>query len=245
MGFLSACSVEEPIFSVEEIKEVSFLEEDALQDLYQMLKDTSELFERAGVRYAASSGTALGMMRNGGFIPWDDDADLVILHEDEPKLYHLQKAFDTLGYSLILDPLDGSVYRISKKGNPKAFRQGLTFPFIDVATVALTKETKEVKYVNWRMRSYFPTEWFTEESFFPLKKRAFGPIQLYTAHDPEWCLTNYYGPNWKTEGKIVPRHYKPRHKETFTINFKENPEFLKPALPKKPLLDRVKDISLL
>jgi lipopolysaccharide cholinephosphotransferase len=239
---LSACSPEKPALSSKDIKSVSFIEDDALQDLYQMLKDTSELFERAGVRYSACSGTLLGMTRHGGFIPWDDDADLVILHEDEPKLDHLQKAFAVLGYSIILDPLDSSVYRISKQGNPPAFRKGLTFPFIDVATVALNKKTKEVKYVNWRMLSYFPDEWFTEDSFFPLKKRAFGPIQLYSPKDPEWFLTHYYGPNWKNEGKIVPRHHKPRHKETFTINFKKHPEFLDPGLPKKPLQDRVKDL---
>ena len=109
---ISSC--ERPNQSIESIKELTYLEPAAVQDLYQMLKDTVEIFERAGIRYSASSGTVLGMVRHGGLISWDDDADLVVLHEDELKLNDVKQAFDTLGYQIVCDPWDSSVYRIQK-----------------------------------------------------------------------------------------------------------------------------------
>ncbi len=237
-GMISSC--ERPNQSIESIKELTYLEPAAVQDLYQMLKDTVEIFERAGIRYSASSGTVLGMVRHGGLIPWDDDADLVVLHEDELKLNDVKKAFDTLGYQIVCDPWDSSVYRISKVGNPIARAKNVTFPFIDVATVALNPKENKVMYVNLRMLHYFPTEWFKPEAFFPVSKRAFGPIQVYCVSDPEWYLTHYYGGDWKKAGRIVPRHYKPKHTNTFEVSFEAHPELLKPALPEKPLLERVK-----
>jgi lipopolysaccharide cholinephosphotransferase len=239
-GMISSCErPDQSVVTVESVKALTYMEADAVQDLYQMLKDTSEIFERAGIRYSASSGTVLGMMRHGGLIPWDDDADLVILHEDELKLNDVRKAFDALGYHIVCDPWDSSVYRISKIGNPIARDKKITFPFIDVATVALNPKEKKVMYVNWKMLQYFPTEWFKPEAFFPLSKRAFGPIQLYCVHDPEWYLTHYYGADWKKAGRIVPRHYKPKHADIFEVSFETHPEYLTPALPATPLLDRV------
>lgn len=229
----------QPSDTIETIKALTYMEADAVQDLYQMLKDTHEIFERAGIRYSVSSGTALGMVRHGGLIPWDDDADLVILHEDELKLNAAKKAFDALGYQIVCDPWDSSVYRISKLGNPIARGEKVTFPFIDVATVALNPKEQKVMYVNWNMLQYFPTEWFKPKAFFPLSKRAFGPIQLYCIHDPESFLSHYYGADWKKAGRIVPRHYKPKHTKTFEINFEMHGECLRPAVPAKPLLNRV------
>lgn len=238
-SFLTSCSPPSNPNEIQHIQQLTFMEPDAVQDLYQMLKDTHEIFERADIRYSVSSGTLLGMVRHQGLIPWDDDADLVVLHEDELKLNIAKEAFNALGYHFIIDPWDSSVYRISKIGNPQARGKTVTFPYIDVATVALNPKEKKVMYVNWRMLEYFPTDWFYPEAFFPLKKRKFGSIMLCCIHEPTSYLANYYGKTWHTEGHIVPRHYKPKHTETFSISFEEHPELLNPSLPSRPLEDRV------
>ena len=48
---------------------------DLIQELDRFCKDF-------GVRYFAEGGTLLGAVRHQGFIPWDDDVDLVMLWED-------------------------------------------------------------------------------------------------------------------------------------------------------------------
>lgn len=54
--------------------------------LLYMLKDIDSFFENNGLRYCISGGTLLGKIRHNGFIPWDDDLDIIMPREDYDKL---------------------------------------------------------------------------------------------------------------------------------------------------------------
>lgn len=63
---------------------------EVLQGIHRAaLKALAELHrvcEELGIRYAVYGGTAIGAVRHGGFIPWDDDADVCMPRDDYERL---------------------------------------------------------------------------------------------------------------------------------------------------------------
>lgn len=57
--------------------------------LVEMLSDVSNYFEQNNIKYYLAFGTLLGAVRHKGFIPWDDDIDLLVPREDFIRLIHL------------------------------------------------------------------------------------------------------------------------------------------------------------
>jgi lipopolysaccharide cholinephosphotransferase len=54
--------------------------------LFDMLEDIDDLCRREGIRYMLFSGTLLGAVRHKGFIPWDDDADIILMRSEYERL---------------------------------------------------------------------------------------------------------------------------------------------------------------
>ncbi len=57
--------------------------------LLDMLVDIDALCQRHGLRYSIYCGTLLGAVREGDFIPWDDDADLMMPIEDYRRFFRI------------------------------------------------------------------------------------------------------------------------------------------------------------
>ena len=54
--------------------------------LLAILEAFDRMCRRHGLRYYLEFGTLLGAMRHGGFIPWDDDLDIMMPRPDYEKL---------------------------------------------------------------------------------------------------------------------------------------------------------------
>ena len=51
-----------------------------------ILKDFDDVCRENNIEYFALAGTAIGAVRHGGFIPWDDDIDVGLLRKDYEKV---------------------------------------------------------------------------------------------------------------------------------------------------------------
>lgn len=72
----------------------------------ELLVKFDQLCKLANVKYYLSGGTLLGAVRHQGFIPWDDDADVMMMRDDYMKLIKEQKKYLDLSQFQILSVVD-------------------------------------------------------------------------------------------------------------------------------------------
>ena len=112
----------------------SALRRDQLE-LVRMLKVVAEICKENGLQWWLSSGSLLGAARHQGFIPWDDDLDIVMMREDYLKLEGIR---DVIEWKLD-EVLDINGWDIKKalqllyKSNPTVF-EWCASPIVYLAT---------------------------------------------------------------------------------------------------------------
>ena len=79
----------------------------------EMLEEVDRICKKCGIRYNIIAGTLLGAVRHGGYIPWDDDADVALLRQEYEKF---RKACKT--------ELDKSRFVFQDHRNTKGYRWG-------------------------------------------------------------------------------------------------------------------------
>jgi len=132
------------------------------KDLHRVLlmiaKDFDQFCKKHSIEYFLMGGTALGAMRHGGFIPWDDDFDVFMdrsnylkflncanQHIDAEK-YYLQKE-NTKEWPLFFSKirLNGSVYK-EEDNEGRDMHQGV---YIDVMCLHNAFEMKFIRYLQY------------------------------------------------------------------------------------------------
>ncbi len=80
--------------------------------LLDILVFIDDVCRRHGINYWLSSGTCLGAIRHGGFIPWDDDIDVEMLDADYKRFIEVMKSESNDRY-VLQTPENDPGYRLT------------------------------------------------------------------------------------------------------------------------------------
>lgn len=135
----------------------------------EILLAISEVCEKTQVSWWMDSGTALGAVRHGGFIPWDDDIDIGMLRSDYdrflevaprllPEGFSLHTARDTKGFAPLFAKvfLDGTRFE-TQETREAGLRQGIfvdVFPYDFLYEDSSRRKAQISSAVNAQRKSY-------------------------------------------------------------------------------------------
>lgn len=126
-----------------------------------ILLEFDRLCKKNGINYSLTGGTLLGAIRHKGFIPWDDDIDVVMLQDDYAKF--LKVANEQLSEKYYIANLDAdrffgyppitkimakhTLMKEIKYGDSKA-QKGV---FIDIFPLYGCSNSKRIRSLNFRL----------------------------------------------------------------------------------------------
>ena len=115
-----------------------------------ILKRLVRYFDKYGINYILCGGTLLGAIRHNGFIPWDDDIDILVPRDDYERLKDLYTSVDSY--------IEGVKLTIPGDSNSP-------HPFIKAndETLVVVDEKREDKYRAYAWVDVFPMDHFPDD----------------------------------------------------------------------------------
>jgi len=166
--------------SLEELKKIEL----------NTLIDVHNLCEELGLRYSLAGGTLLGAIRHGGFIPWDDDIDIIMPRTDYNKLIEYcqnnttpfrlvcNETVNTYGY-LFAKAVNPNTVIIEDTINRSNVEMGIYVDIFPVDGLADDFESAKEKFNEHRIRRELLVA-YNWKHFFRSKTRSiiYEPIRL-------------------------------------------------------------------
>lgn len=151
-----------------------------------LLKEAKEVLDEHGVTFFLRQGTCLGAVRDGAFIPWDDDLDIgsiVGLHGfDEKVIDPVAESFLARGFHVRRSRFDGEAW------------------------LGIMKHNIRIDWVCFEVRkghiTHFPAVRIPVHLFTTLEPIDFIGQQFLVPSPPEEYLQHKYGPNWRTPNQL-------------------------------------------
>lgn len=125
-------------------------------------KDVKSLLEKNDIPYFLDGGTALGAVRHGGFIPWDDDFDIIILPEYYNKFVNVCKSnLNKEKYTFIEAEKDWPLHISKIKLKGTSIEEVDEYPmkekgiYIDVFCFDYASDHKAIRYIQWLITRFW------------------------------------------------------------------------------------------
>ena len=178
-----------------------------------ILSVVTSLLDKNKIMYAVEGGTLLACVRHQDIIPWDDDADLLVLEKDFNKLpqilsQSLKDVSLTIGentHPVLYQQSSPNMFKVYVQDLWATTESGriIATPTIDIFKYRLKNDKIELYSVVDRQR--FPNCYFTTKEFYPLKEYVFGSFKVKGANNAIPYLKRYYGDDCLVKGKIDVR----------------------------------------
>jgi asparagine synthase (glutamine-hydrolysing) len=137
------------------------------------------LFDKYDIEYFAYGGTMLGCIRHEGFIPWDDDIDLMLLEDQCVKITNdLRLELLYAGFQIKKTP-EG--YKIFDFTDNQFFVDVFIARFVDASHT-------RIDYASSHFLEHFPGRYIERDELYPLKEYKFGFFALKGMNEPK----NYF-----------------------------------------------------
>jgi len=217
-------------FSINTDAKVKNTKKEYVLQLYQLAKDTHEIFVKHGVEYWIFAGTMLGAVRHKGLIPWDDDIDVEVFLDQKELILSLRPVFEDAGYVLFEE--NYGLFRVFSQNGTSLPGYKYKFPYLDIFFVVEKNEKIYFHLPTWRRRQGEPI-YITKKELYPLKEYVFGEITLYGPNDPINHFIYSYGRDWNTVAVKV--NHLSQGKERIRLKKEDRV----PAQPIGPLEDRI------
>lgn len=182
--------------------------QNSVDTLYKGLETVDGVFRKHDIAYCLDGGSLLGAVRHGGLIPWDDDADLVIL--DENKLLASAEDLKEKGFNIVkfwtgykICPVDGEIQETADVYDPASqtwIPGAVTYPFIDIFVLQEEGDKYVISDSFPDSKKIWPHEHFTKEEWNTIEDVSFGDLTLRGLNSAEALsyLERTYGEDWNS-----------------------------------------------
>ena len=163
----------------------------------EMLKEVHRICEKYKIRYFLYFGTLLGAVRHNGFIPWDDDSDVVIFYEDRKRFVDACKKELSDRFSFKEFYYNGRICLFAEKTKTIDEKNLMQKISIDIFYINHYPENKILNKITMYVNSFFIFTYLLKRYKNPIKYQTFigkifSPFIFIASYMPYTLLTYMY-----------------------------------------------------
>jgi len=169
-----------------------------VDQVYELLKAVDTLLRDNHIEYSMDGGTLLGAIRHQGMIPWDDDGDIILMHQDKDRFLALKDKLKEQG--IIVQDAGLEALKLTFDANTLQTRFGVSEKEAANLDIFFMAEDPDgmIRPKSDYYKHLFPKEYFPKEELQNLQNFPFGPpdkqLFLKGPANPTRYLKTFYGP---------------------------------------------------